>query len=128
MKKVLLLMVMLVATLTVNAQQFTVRRDADRRMIHLDDSIQYNEQSPVFKAGTYINKSASTDALSWGLAITSILFYTEGANSKDNQSTFRTIGFTFAVGAIVSRVYSISYKFKAGRELKISAGTAQLTF
>ena len=131
MKKVIFLLMMLLACITVNAQQYTVRKDAMGHTMRLSNDstllLSPEERSqPLFKAGKYLKASASFDVMSWGLTVLSAFAYSGAVTDK--RSACNTIGTMLAVGALTSRILSVTYKSKAGTELELSAGRVVLKF
>ena len=131
MKKVLLLFVMQKAIVTANAQQFTVRKDATGHTMQLSNDstllLSPKERNhPLYKSGKYLKASASFDMMSWGLTIMSAVAYSGAVTDK--RSVCNTIGTVLAVGALASRIVSVTYKSKAGTELELSAGRVVLKF
>ena len=121
----------LLLELVANAQNYTVRHDANTRAkIEARDSTIRNQAMQYdphqFKAGELLQSSARYDALSWGLAIASALCYT-GANDK-NRKICNLFGTVLGITAIASKVCSVSFKNKAGTELQLSAGAIKVTF
>lgn len=122
---------LLTISITTNAQQYTVRKDATgQTMRHNNDStmlLSVEERShSLYKSGKFLKKSASYDAMSWGLTILSAVAYS-GVIS-DKRSTSNIIGTVSGVGAIAARILSVAYKIKAGTELELSAGSVVLKF
>ena len=131
MKKVIFLLMMLMACITVNAQQYTVRKDATGHTMRLSNDstllLSPEERSqPLFKAGKYLKASASFDMMSWCLTIMSAVAYSGAVT--DNRSACNTIGSILAVGSLATRIVSVTYKSKAGTELELSAGRVVLKF
>ena len=122
---------MLMSGITANAQQYTVRKDAKGHTLQLSNDstllLSKEERSqPLFKAGKYLKASASFDMMSWGLTVLSAVAYSGAVTDK--RSASNTIGTVLAVGALASRIVSVTYKSKAGTELELSAGRVVLKF
>lgn len=124
MKKTLLMTLMLAVALTCNAQRYSVKQ----RFAQQSDSVEFNKDSHLYKAGRCLSISANYDLLSWGLTGAAALSYAASFNSKKNEEYFRNVAIGFSVAALASRFLSITYKSEAGYELRLSAGTVQVTF
>lgn len=120
-----ILLMIVMATVTAHAQKYTVRRNNSMQQT---DSIVFDKTSHLYKAGRCIELSGRYDIASWGMAAASGICYIASFNSKGNGTALKTIGLAFALGSLATRVYSITYKIGAGKELKMSAGTVQITF
>lgn len=107
-----------------SAQKYTVRKDSKQKTEAKKTEVADIETS-ICNAGKSLKKSASYDALSWGLAVASVLAYSDVI---DNRKTSNTIGTILAIGSISTRVCSIRYKNKAGTELSISPGRLAVNF
>ena len=107
-----------------SAQKYTVRKD-NKKKIETKKTEVADIETCIRNAGKNLKKSANYDALSWGLAVASVLAYSDVI---DNRKTSNTIGTVFAIGSISTRVCSIKYKYKAGRELSISPGRLAINF
>ena len=77
-------------------------------------------------AGKYLDTSALCDVISWGLAAVSVgAFYSSNGSDSD---PYQNIGIVCAAAALAAKVFSVSYKTKAGNELRLAAGALTLTF
>ena len=77
-------------------------------------------------AGKYLDTSAMCEVLSWGLAAVSI-----GVISNANTETIdkrKNIALVCAGAALAAKVFAVSYKTKAGNELRLAAGALSVTF
>ena len=125
MKKTLFLLIMLTAGVTANAQQYTVRKDAKGHTIQLsnDSTLLYSAEQknlPMFRAGKYLKESASFDMISCSFTVMSAVAYSGAVTDK--RAVCNTLGTVLAIGALATRIVSVSYKSKAGTELELSAG------
>ncbi len=129
MKQLFFMMLLLITSITANAQQYTVRKDATGHTVQLkNDSILLLSRQPLYKSGKFLKKSASFDMMSLGFAAVSAIAYAGMGINEDNRTACITIGTVFAVGALASRIVAITYKNKAGKELELSAGRVVLRF
>lgn len=115
---------MLTVALTCNAQRYSVKQ----RFAQQSDSVEFNKDSHLYKAGRCLSISTNYDLLSWGLTGVAALSYAASLNSKKNEKSLRNVAIGFTVAALASRFLSITYKSEAGYELRLSAGTVQVTF
>lgn len=79
------------------------------------------------KAGKYLDSSGVCEIISWGLAATSVVFFYTG-NQKEHSDAFNSIGVISAIAALSAKILSVSFKTKAGNELRLAAGALTLTF
>lgn len=86
-------------------------------------------QTPVptykYSAGDYLCKSAYMQYLSIGTGVVGVLLISTGID-KDNKALTRTGYITTGIAA-VCEFASIHYKLKAGKQMKLSAGSNGLT-
>lgn len=126
-RKVLLLALMAMMSVGATAQKYTVRHKAEKKQT--TDSIVYDKDSHFYKAGHCLDMSSRYDIASWGLTAASGICYIAAFDRKgDNSSTLKTLGLAFAISAVATRVYSITWKMNAGWQLQMSAGTVKVTF
>ena len=124
MKRLFFAMLLTMFVTGVSAQKYTMKKN-DKQKKEMKKTGEADMHTCMFNAGKYLKKSANYDALSWGLAIASVLAYTDVI---DNRKTSNTIGTVLAIGSIATRVCSINYKYKAGVELSISPGRLAVNF
>jgi hypothetical protein len=85
-----------------------------------------NNDSHFYKAGNYLQKSASQEGLAWGFSIASGVLLS-GVITEDRKIA-NTIGFIAGGAAIVCHILSIHYKWKSGEELKLVPNGIAVTF
>lgn len=124
MKKTLLITLLLAVALACSAQRYSVKQRFTQRA----DTVELNKDSHLYKAGNCLSRSANYDLLSWGLTGVAVLSYSASLNSEKNEKSLRNVAIGFTVAALASRFLSITYKSEAGYELRLSAGTMQVTF
>jgi hypothetical protein len=122
MKKLLITIALMLSTIGIHAQQYSVRRDAPIIKTEQKDSVSHSFEM----AGKFIRRSAIYDYTAIGLGIASAIAYsgmiTDNTKAKDTAGTF------LAAAAIASKVVSISLRNKAGRELTLSPTGIKYTF
>lgn len=124
-----MMMMLFVMVLSVTAQKYKVRRDADGSTFqHVQaeypDSIK--NVAHVYNSGWYLRQSAGLDGLAYGMAIASGVAYSGVLN--DDRKKSNLLGTIFAVTAVVSKVKAIHYKSKAGTELMLTPGAVVVRF
>lgn len=104
---------------------FNLNAHAQRIRVHSNSSqyAQGNSDDHLYMAGVSLRRAANYDFLSWGLAAVSIISFTT-TNGQDKN----VVGVTCASLAIVSKVLSLSYKYKSGIELQLAAGSISVSF
>lgn len=95
---------------SLNLQAFTLTEPG----IHFD------------KAGDYLDTSALCDAISWGLSAASVCAFV--MPKEVDADTYKTIGIVCAAAALTAKIFSLSFKTKAGNELRLAAGALSVTF
>ena len=85
-----------------------------------------NNDSHFYKAGNYLQKSASLEELAWGFSIASGVLLS-GVITEDRKIA-NTTGFIAGGAAIVCHILSIHYKWKSGEELKLVPNGIAVTF
>lgn len=128
MKRILLL---LLAAVAVAASAQTHGRDSVRTT---DDGYYFAQRRSVqtagtghlFNAGKSLQKSAIMDGASWLLAVGAGVAFS--GEVLDERSASNAAGFALGAAAIVCRIASISFKSKAGAELKLMPGGVAVRF
>lgn len=116
MKK-LLLITILCCSLSASAQQYSVR-PGFKPLPNIGDSI--NQKTELYRAGSFLKKSATYDMASIGCGVLSGITYCLGNKNENNRSSFNTIGTIFALGALACKIISINCKYKSGCNLQLS--------
>lgn len=123
MKHLFLIFVFIVNVLCVNAQKYSVRPIQQHQKSEVvEDSITIKHE---YKAGTYLRKSAACDYTGIGLAVLSGVAY---SNIIDNRKISNVAGTVLALGAAALKIASITFKSRAGTELRLSAGGIYMKF
>ena len=127
MKKICVLLMVLVLTQIASAQRLAVHRGTEYKDSLATIAATLPEYTVHFEnAGKYLDTSAMCDVISWGLAAVSVgAFYSYNGGDSD---PYRNIGIVCAAAALAAKVFSVSYKTKAGNELRLAAGALTLTF
>lgn len=123
MKKSLITFALLLSGLTAGAQTYSVRPEMRSVKMNTDT---LNTESHIFKAGKALRKSSYYDATSWGLTIASGAFFAGIGDA--NRKVCNAIGTVLAVGAVATRILSVTMKDKAGHELMLAPGKVTVTF
>lgn len=118
--KGLLLIVALAVSLSTSAQRLKVHEGPD--------SLATEQMAPdlkghLYESGVSLRRATNYELLSWGLAAASIISFTTTKGQDKN-----VVGVTCASLAIVSKVLSLSYKYKSGIELQLAAGSISVSF
>ena len=124
--KSFLFSIMLLCFATVSyGQKYTVRPHAiqNNHYTVLSDSLQ---QNAIYRSGICLQKSADFQWMTVGLACASSALLAIGFDKSSKPC--KVAGLLCAGAAVFCDLAAISYKFKAGKELRIGAGRIEYRF
>ena len=122
MKKIFLFMLLCVASVA-KAQKYTARRTVQTHDVILNDTLQ---QNAIYRAGTFLKKSAEFQYASIGSACVSSALLALGY--ERDKKGLKIAGYAFAGTTILAQLLYYDYQWKSGRELQIGAGQIVFKF